>query len=1536
MLARLFLAAIIVATQTAALVAGPIRGRSFDLTTQIVQISDGSDVTSGTVTVKVSKDGGAQATATNAATHLGGGQWKVTLTPAEMDAASVGVQIAESGSYTTNHTILTEQPLPFSRWVARYDGSLGGNLLTTFSRNATTVDGVGTAVAANVPRFLQSDRSVASLLNFQATGVTLVNTSILVGGGYDLDGDSILVATDTGAANIKFIEVKPDGSAALLSTTAATALPGAGGGTTYRIRGARVIYGTTIVHAERTVSSVIEGMTLFITQDNGATWSRVENSSTDGGGFNVPKATAYGSNADTIQRGREWSTSIFPEGGIDADGNFNPNDIWFTWTDYLQAGGATPKGWQCGIVRLTRDSTAEHFTVGKSRILDERWEASAAANCHGHSVALTGNGLFILANGDVEKLHALHTYQIDHDSYETAAITETNDWFGEVAPAATNGRSCPQISMMMPGRNGVVLGSNDTWQSPVLQINNATTSAEECDISSPLTIQADSNGGAFYRGWGNIWAQWNPGLNGRGGEYAVGGLNATPDVMRHYSEDGIHWASLNNTDGWEQGHVLCGDYIAVVRSSDEVLMLAKKPKVQTVNPLMLAPGADNLLTSAAPDNGAATSGGNTRSLVNWTNGKFVFASGGADVPNAPKVPAPFPNPIYVYLGCESTTSNAHGSIYAQASGQTWTTGTNYLAGTFAFAPLGTKAIGRATVRVGTAGATNDSTAELGPMMDRSKGHWTKFSLCDNPINDPAAARGTVTLVAGPLASTANDECPMLVAIGGVYLAQLITPYPCTRLSTSNPNEYAQVVLPQTYSNAWTASGTVIRSEEGATVTNAMPSGTLATIWKDASNYVAIYYDGPNYEVEVTATVAGVAGSTQTIAIEDWPRDFGLSFCVSDDGTDILVSLLTPRNGVQTATCSGGSLKGPPTRLRWSDAAQTSVYNYYVAGCEFQDRAMTLSQQADQLATLDFLSTDDQLAAEAAQEQLNEQLAGIPYGVWREGVSGVTGTTGKTLGDVLADTTEIGVAGAGLTAINLPDQTMNITGNVTGNVSGSVGSVTGAVGSVTGNVGGNVVGSTGSISGVTFPANFASLAVDGSGRMQVQYGTSTGQINATAGNVGANVLFFGGSAGSFTAGIPSVRATQLEDGLITAAKIGADAITDAKVAGDVTIASVTGNVGGVAGTINTFDELGATGNPNVLLVSEIDTVGSQTSFTLVDGATFNDAYNGQAIVLYDDSNSDYPSVRVVSDYVGSTKTVTLDSAPDFTLGTDDSVRVFATAPGTAAPTVAQIRNEMDANSTKLANLDVLLSSRLATAGYTEPPTTGQITSAIEALASYISMGANASTAATQSTAAATSAATAASQSTTAATQATNAASQATTAATQATAAATSSAAVQGKLPSSGAKMAGEGAIAKNLDQVDGGGGGGGGTSQPRVNRPPAERFTFDINSRSDGGYKARGKLRLRVGEVSAGNIAFGVRMDELYGSELVKEVGTPVVSDGLPGLTATGLGPHSTIAVVQVGGTAESGQAGTIEFPVTMDVGGDGEIVFVTIDVEILP
>jgi len=70
------------------------------------------------------------------------------------------------------------------------------------------------------------------------------------------------------------------------------------------------------------------------------------------------------------------------------------------------------------------------------------------------------------------------------------------------------------------------------------------------------------------------------------------------------------------------------------------------------------------------------------------------------------------------------------------------------------------------------------------------------------------------------------------------------------------------------------------------------------------------------------------------------------------------------------------------------------------------------------------------------------------------------------------------------------------------------------------------------------------------------------------------------------------------------------------------------------------------------------------------------------VISDASNSDYPSVRKCSGYVGATKTVTLDSAPDFTIVGGDGVKAFVTAPGTTAPTVGEIRTEMEGAGTKL--------------------------------------------------------------------------------------------------------------------------------------------------------------------------------------------------------------------------------------------------------------
>jgi hypothetical protein len=74
-----------------------------------------------------------------------------------------------------------------------------------------------------------------------------------------------------------------------------------------------------------------------------------------------------------------------------------------------------------------------------------------------------------------------------------------------------------------------------------------------------------------------------------------------------------------------------------------------------------------------------------------------------------------------------------------------------------------------------------------------------------------------------------------------------------------------------------------------------------------------------------------------------------------------------------------------------------------------------------------------------------------------------------------------------------------------------------------------------------------------------------------GDINVDVTAFGGTAGTFSSGRPEVNTTHAAgtawgSGAITAASIAADAITDAKVASDVTIASVTGAVGSVTGAV----------------------------------------------------------------------------------------------------------------------------------------------------------------------------------------------------------------------------------------------------------------------------------------------------------------------------------------------------------------------------------
>lgn len=83
-------------------------------------------------------------------------------------------------------------------------------------------------------------------------------------------------------------------------------------------------------------------------------------------------------------------------------------------------------------------------------------------------------------------------------------------------------------------------------------------------------------------------------------------------------------------------------------------------------------------------------------------------------------------------------------------------------------------------------------------------------------------------------------------------------------------------------------------------------------------------------------------------------------------------------------------------------------------------------------------------------------------------------------------------------------------------------------------------------------------------------------------------------------------------------------------------------------------------------STIATLATQTSFTLTAGSADDNAYNGQAFIFTDVTTATQKGIAFASDYVGATKTVTLEAAPIFTIATTDLVTVVPAGGSTSLP------------------------------------------------------------------------------------------------------------------------------------------------------------------------------------------------------------------------------------------------------------------------------
>jgi len=86
---------------------------------------------------------------------------------------------------------------------------------------------------------------------------------------------------------------------------------------------------------------------------------------------------------------------------------------------------------------------------------------------------------------------------------------------------------------------------------------------------------------------------------------------------------------------------------------------------------------------------------------------------------------------------------------------------------------------------------------------------------------------------------------------------------------------------------------------------------------------------------------------------------------------------------------------------------------------------------------------------------------------------------------------------------------------------------------------------------------------------------------------------------------------------------------------------------------------ATVAPANMLSTTITSVTDPTTYVLTAGSPNDDAYNGQLCLFTDQAAAEQVAVGLVTDYTGSTKTITIETAPDFVITAGDLFTIYAT-------------------------------------------------------------------------------------------------------------------------------------------------------------------------------------------------------------------------------------------------------------------------------------
>lgn len=120
----------------------------------------------------------------------------------------------------------------------------------------------------------------------------------------------------------------------------------------------------------------------------------------------------------------------------------------------------------------------------------------------------------------------------------------------------------------------------------------------------------------------------------------------------------------------------------------------------------------------------------------------------------------------------------------------------------------------------------------------------------------------------------------------------------------------------------------------------------------------------------------------------------------------------------------------------------------------------------------------------------------------------------------------------------------------------------------------------------------------------------------------------------------------------------------------------------AATVNAWIGRFTIGYADAILNTSIATLASQTSFTLNTGPAEDDALNGMWCIIHDVASAVQMGYGIITDYVGSTRTVTLAAGTTFTAAATDNISIMGPMP--IQPTVTG--RTLDVTATGAAGID----------------------------------------------------------------------------------------------------------------------------------------------------------------------------------------------------------------------------------------------------------